>query len=480
MKAMGDRQDIDALLVGALYGELDSDDRARLDAHLAIHPGDRAALDGLRSTRAMLRDGGIGTGYREVEPAASISARLLQEAARRAPVPQVGDGLFAWFANLLRPVGRHPALSAAAALVLIVGIGSVMKRRGDWKVAQPPADRAAHNEAARNELARNAVPATIADPEAVPGLGYRVDLDESAKADGDGDQALAGLGDQTATTTGTVTDGLAQRQTVDGKLALRAEPQRGDVAKDAPGRSAVTKGWRDSAGTAFLEVDKRAAGSDIALADPDAPSLDEAEGGRAADESIVAAIDRKQVQGAAPSGGPVGGGAVGAGRTGSGGAIGTGTAVRAPTSPPPPATSSPKPAAPKPGAPTPAAPKTGAPTPAAPTPAAPTPAAPTPDSGAATAAMKKREAENNTWAREQHTRMVKLVNAGKCTEAGQIGADIARKAPEYYQASVANDRAVRSCQSYVERARRAKAPAPSKSRVGNQQPGAADDAEIVK
>jgi hypothetical protein len=52
--------------------------------------------------------------------------------------------------------------------------------------------------------------------------------------------------------------------------------------------------------------------------------------------------------------------------------------------------------------------------------------------------------------------MVKLVNQGKCTDAGAIGADIARKAPDYYQANVANDRQVRSCRSYVDRARRAK------------------------
>ena len=52
--------------------------------------------------------------------------------------------------------------------------------------------------------------------------------------------------------------------------------------------------------------------------------------------------------------------------------------------------------------------------------------------------------------------MVKLVNAGKCTDAGAIGAEIARRAPDYYQTNVANDRQVRSCRSYVDRARRAK------------------------
>ncbi len=39
---MADRQDIDALMVGALYGELDDGERARLEAHLASHPQDRS------------------------------------------------------------------------------------------------------------------------------------------------------------------------------------------------------------------------------------------------------------------------------------------------------------------------------------------------------------------------------------------------------------------------------------------------------
>jgi hypothetical protein len=67
-----------------------------------------------------------------------------------------------------------------------------------------------------------------------------------------------------------------------------------------------------------------------------------------------------------------------------------------------------------------------------------------------------KAAQLDSWARDQHSRMVKLVNAGKCTDAGTVGADIARKNPEYYQANVANDRAVRACRSYVDRARRAK------------------------
>ena len=41
-------QDIDALLIGALYGELTPADEARLATHLDSHPGDRGALDDLK------------------------------------------------------------------------------------------------------------------------------------------------------------------------------------------------------------------------------------------------------------------------------------------------------------------------------------------------------------------------------------------------------------------------------------------------
>ena len=79
------------------------------------------------------------------------------------------------------------------------------------------------------------------------------------------------------------------------------------------------------------------------------------------------------------------------------------------------------------------------------------------------AAPRPADAALTTWARDQHARMVKLVNAGRCTEAGQIGAEIARRAPDYYQSAVANDRAIRSCQAYVDEARRAKQPAKAKN-----------------
>ena len=80
---MVDRQDIDALLIGSLYGELSSADEARLQTHLESHPADRTALDRLTHAREAVRRSRILEV--QLEPPQSVSAKLLQEAARRAP-----------------------------------------------------------------------------------------------------------------------------------------------------------------------------------------------------------------------------------------------------------------------------------------------------------------------------------------------------------------------------------------------------------
>ena len=78
-----DRQDIDALLIGALYGELTPADEARLAAHLDSHPTDRGALDDLKSARQAVRESRIFD--LQLDPPQAVSALLLQEAHRRAP-----------------------------------------------------------------------------------------------------------------------------------------------------------------------------------------------------------------------------------------------------------------------------------------------------------------------------------------------------------------------------------------------------------
>jgi hypothetical protein len=125
-------QELDALLVGALYGELGPADEARLTAHLESHPTDRTALDDLRSTRKALVDARFFELWFEPRPA--VSALLVQEAARRAPRSEAtGES---WFARFTRSFLSHPAMAAAAMLVVVVGVaGTLYMKKGD--LAEP-------------------------------------------------------------------------------------------------------------------------------------------------------------------------------------------------------------------------------------------------------------------------------------------------------------------------------------------------------
>ena len=128
---MVERPDIDALLIGALYGELTPADEARLSAHFESHPGDRTALAAMTDTRQAVRESRILQVH--FEPPQSVSALLLQEAARRAPrkveQKEPSEG---WFARFMRSFVAHPAMAAAAMLVIVVGVaGTMYLRNGD-------------------------------------------------------------------------------------------------------------------------------------------------------------------------------------------------------------------------------------------------------------------------------------------------------------------------------------------------------------
>jgi len=139
---MSSPADLDALLVGALYGELSPAERGRLDAHLAVHPGDRAALTALTEAHSHIRQLGRACGYLGVtpsgalllEPASAVSARLVQTAAQQAPRPGLWASLQGWFAQL----GRSPAWAAATMLVVVAGVAGIMYSRGGG-VAEPTA-----------------------------------------------------------------------------------------------------------------------------------------------------------------------------------------------------------------------------------------------------------------------------------------------------------------------------------------------------
>ncbi len=131
--------DIDALLIGALYGELTPADEARLNAHLDSHPADKSALAGLTSARNAVRESRFLTV--QIEPPQAISALLLQEASRLAPARAVAketpEAKESWFARFVASFARHPAMAAAAMLVIVVGFAGIMySRKGDAQFAE--------------------------------------------------------------------------------------------------------------------------------------------------------------------------------------------------------------------------------------------------------------------------------------------------------------------------------------------------------
>ena len=182
-----DRQDIDALLIGALYGELTLADEARLAAHLDSHPGDRGALDDLKSARQAVRESRIFEV--QLDPPQAVSALLLQEAHRRAPKRVVRDDeKEGWFARFTRAFMAHPAMAAAAMLVLVVGVaGTVYMKRGDHlatkEVSGPQLSQVTSTPADQGAAAPVATPsAPSAESTTAAGSAYQVGLaDAEAK-----------------------------------------------------------------------------------------------------------------------------------------------------------------------------------------------------------------------------------------------------------------------------------------------------------
>ncbi len=430
---MADRQDIDALMVGALYGELDDGERARLEAHLASHPQDRSALAGLRATREILREADLPASLATAEPPPAISALLLQEAARRAPARAAGGGgVLGFLAGLMRPFAASPALAAAAVLVMVGGAAGLLYANGTFRASEPtvasgaerPPWHAAAAGSAAPEGSAAAAPA-VAEPSTVTiGASGVVDDYRVGLADGDDTGTAVGgkeaAGDAVARAEGALREADGKRTaTASGFAAdLGAERAAEEKTKQKGSKgAAVATGAARGGGAssapraAYLEVDKA----------KDAPVVLSFDGTRydADAESERAAVAKNEAsepgRGAPTKKAPT-------------------AATGAAPPPPPPSSQTPPPPASKPQV-----------------------VAPARDQAPAAGHDPARAAAVEAWARDQHARMVKLVNAGKCTDAGTVGAEIARKAPEYYQAHVANDRAVRACRSYVDRARRNKA-----------------------
>ena len=392
---MANRQDIDALIVGAVYGELDASEQAQLDAHLTSHPEDRAALEALERTRAQVRRG--LEGMTPAEPPPSISALLLQEAARRGPHPSAaaatepaGAGWWSRFVDKLRAVGMNPAFAGAAALVLVGGTAAALYLRNPATSEPTIHEPRASAQGERAEQAPGATPpadpapalTAAAEPEGET-EGYRADLaDEAVAAVPPADREADGKADKNAPAPRTRTSAPARDY-------VEVEKKKEAVAiKDAPQKKPQAFALEESAD---------GAGDDRAATRAPAKSAARGAGG----EAVAADLD---VAGTAP--------------------------------PPPP-------------------PSAGATEPSS--------------------EPKAVDPKLEQWAKTEHARLAKLVAAGKCPEAGRIGAELKHRAPEYYAQHVANDRAIRSCKSYIEDQARKKAAKDYKSRSQTNSVESADD-----
>ena len=396
-----DRQDIDALLIGALYGELTPADEARLAAHLESHPADKTALDDLKSAREQVKLSRIFE--LQTDPPQAISAVLLQEAARRAPKKvTAGEGHESWFQRFVRSFASHPAMAAAAMLVLVVGIaGTIYMKNGSVGV-EPTANQEVATQGAVNAPVPPTTPAT----------------GDMAK-----DQAAAG----SAAMQVDLAEGQLDRKQVDqpqdkaerAKLAqVPATTAKADEVEKKPVAHAAKKG------TGYLEVDTPRAPKEM----PDPNAVADSDGEVAQKQAGPANSF------ASP---PIGNAAPGAAATGAaGGAPAPQQAAPAPqvaaAPPPPPADYTKSKVAV-----------------AKPAPAKTVAKEPPPKAEEAPVEATRGDSDLIAWAKRQHAAAVAQVKAGNCDAAANLAVTVRSQAYGYYQQNMANDRALKGCASYI-------------------------------
>nr|HEX4318373.1 hypothetical protein [Kofleriaceae bacterium] len=439
---MLDRQDIDALLVGALYGELTPAESERLAHHLESHPADKAALADMTSARSAVRDSRILARDAMTEPPQAISALLLQEAHRRAPRPAAARELApseGWFGRFLKSFVSHPAMAAAAMLVLVVGTAGIIKMRHGSIGAEEKLDTASARAPSADPMAAPAVTATIggATGEAGADAGMRGDVDLRAAAGSAGmavslDDATLAARDQQ----------IAQGQAA---AAPAAEPAKGrDLAADNADKDFKTAEAKPALQKAPV------VGMTVRTPQPQVKDLPEdsvANPDSTSDDGAANKVTTTATFAAPPPQAPAAHGAAATGNAGGGtGGASNGVANNGPGTAP-------------------------ATTPAQQPPPPPPQQQQQPHTTAPNQERSKSDASLLAWADGRHKELVGYVQANDCAHAVEVALAIEQRAPDYYAQSVANDRAVQGCMSYVaqERARRAAAAQQKAQRVNGDE-----------
>lgn len=417
---MADRTDLDALLIGALYGELTPADEARLAAHLESHPADRTALEELTRTRAAVRESRI-LAY-QFEPPHAVSALLIQEASRRAPRVVVDREGESWFQRFVRSFVAHPAMAAAATVVLVLGIAGTLYLRGEDQFAKSEAPPEMMGGAPAQQ--KEAPTAAVA-----PAAGSAAPESGAQPAPREADTAGA-----VSTTP--------------------AAPQEAEPSKPQPpgGRDAA-EGRADGVGAGFqiggkagAEETKKAKGAvvtklrgiELRRPEPMPKDLKDSD-----DESALVKPQTEQLRkfnaeraqernqrAAAPAGG-----------------------AQSPAAPPPPPAQAAAPA------PEPAPPqviqapsKTEQSARRAEKPSANTSNALADRSDKAGDTTAEAQA-TLAWARNKREQVIALVTANNCDAAASAALEIYNRAPEYFNANVVTDRSIKPCLVYVNRQR---------------------------
>jgi hypothetical protein len=431
---MLDRQDIDALLMGALYGELSPSESTRLDEHLSAHPQDKLVLDGLTRARQALRDSHVLV--LQAEPPAAVSALLLQEAARRAPAAREQRvGFFAKLAALL----RHPATAAAAVIGLVAGVAGTLYVQGKGAALE---DRAPDQSTAG--LAPAAEPAAIA-----PTTGDSLAVSPSAGSAAPGtlgeDQGFegnyrAGLADDEA-----APEDKPTRLAKD--TASNAEPAKNEAAFARDGQRAGAK----EAEEAPAEDRKQKKGKgyiEVTTPDPQPKTLEDGGADEFTGLAQGGAQDPKAPPPTAPAKSPAAStraaprgtvDSTGAAQTAESldfdSSIGTATAGGGGS-------------------------------------------APTTEKADKAAAAKPTDARNDQAAKAAHAKLIALVKNNKCNDAAKAAGQLYATYPDYYAEFVANDRQIKACKAYIDSDRKRRNEAlKSRSKVTNEAAPAADSSK---
>ncbi len=420
---MVDRQDLDALLISALYGELTPADEARLQTHLDSHPSDRTALADLTLARKAVRDSRIF--QVQLDPPQAVSALLLQEAARRAPARAVQANADradreSWFQRFVRSFVSHPAMAAAAMLVLVVGVAGTLYMRGDAKFAEQTAERASDTAATPSRELQPGALATGSSTESESkllqqhaGSSYQATLEEGRYAK---DQWKGG--------------------SADGAEKPGAKNEADTAGAAAPTKPAIVapKPPSRSGGDMYLSTDREELKpkdlDDRRQAKKSAAKPDSNANGdfAASDESVKIA------------GKPNGGGATRGGNEPTAGLSRNNTQTVSPSPPPPAVTTGNTRDARV------AADKTDGKADTTKVPAAPAPVSPEERNDAQ---KEAQDAGLLSWAKDTHARVIAQVKVGNCRDAGALALSLANRAPGYYVQNVQNDRAVKTCITYI-------------------------------